>query len=368
LYSGRTPERRVMVTREKPRPLRTRPTVSVVVPCYNYGRYLPECVDSVLRQEGVEVDVLIVDDASPDGSVAVARKLAVDPRVRVIEHVVNRGHIATYNEGLGKAAGDYVVLLSADDLLTPGSLARSAALLEAHPEVGFVYGFSAGFNERTPEPRARVDSWSIWTGAEWLAENCTRATNPVSTPEVVMRASTMRDLEAYDARVPHAADFLLWLRAATRGSVGRINGADQAFYRMHGANMHVKEFGGMIRDITERGQVFDILFTEEDGRLAGLRHLHEVARTALARTALSVACRAYDLDVVEAEAPARLAELAVAMSPEARGCRLWRRYERRAERAARGGRPRIPLGVRTLVDRVEGRVRWGRWRRRGIRV
>ncbi|WP_460807831.1 glycosyltransferase family 2 protein [Micromonospora zhanjiangensis] len=108
-----------MVTRIRPRPLTTRPTVSVVIPCYNYGHYLPECVHSVLSQSGVEVDVLIVDDASPDGSAEVARELSADPRVRLIAHRENRGHIATYNEGLAAVDGEYVVLLSADDLLSP---------------------------------------------------------------------------------------------------------------------------------------------------------------------------------------------------------------------------------------------------------
>jgi hypothetical protein len=353
-----------MVTRERPRPLRTRPTVSVVVPCYNYGHYLSECVGSVLAQDGVDVDVLIVDDASVDDSVAVAGTLAADPRVRVLAQARNRGHIATYNTGLARATGDYVVLLSADDLLTPGSLARSVALLEAHPEVGFVYGFSAGFNDVTPPPRTRPRSWSIWSGEQWLAENCSRATNPVSTPEVVMRASMMRELAGYDARVPHAADFLLWLRAAVRAPVGRVNGVDQAFYRMHGANMHVKEYGGMVRDITERRLVFDIVFGEEGDRVASLGGLAGAARTALARTALRTAIRAQrtgaGLGRTDADGPQRLAELAVDIDGGSRTGRLWRRY-------GRPWRLPAPRRLRRLAERVEGRLRWGRWRRRGIR-
>src|ERR687887_420932 len=119
-----------------------RPTVSVVIPCYRYGRFLPDCVRSVLDQEGVDVRVLIIDDASPDDSAQVALRLAAeDERVEVRVHEVNKGHIATYNEGLLEwADGDYSVLISADDLLTPGSLARATAVMEAHPSVGLVYG------------------------------------------------------------------------------------------------------------------------------------------------------------------------------------------------------------------------------------
>ena len=96
-------------------------SVSVVIPCYNYGHLLDDAVTSVLDdQEGIDVRVLIIDDASHDDSADVARKIADrDPRVEVIVHTANRGHIATYNEGLLEwADGDYSVLMSADDRLT----------------------------------------------------------------------------------------------------------------------------------------------------------------------------------------------------------------------------------------------------------
>src|SRR5689334_2494944 len=87
------PEEREMRT-SRPRPLTTRPTVSVVIPCYNYGRYLPDAVASALDQTGVDVDVLVVDDASTDGSAEVALELArEDERVDVLLHEENRGHI-----------------------------------------------------------------------------------------------------------------------------------------------------------------------------------------------------------------------------------------------------------------------------------
>lgn len=107
-----------------PRPLASPPrplsTVSLVIPCYNYGRYLRACVESVLRQDGVTLRILVIDDGSTDDSAAVAAALrARDPRVDVLRHARNRGHISTYNEGLEWATGDYTVLLDADDLLTP---------------------------------------------------------------------------------------------------------------------------------------------------------------------------------------------------------------------------------------------------------
>jgi glycosyltransferase involved in cell wall biosynthesis len=101
--------------------------VDVVVPCYNYGRFLRECVHSALSQEGVAVRVLIVDDCSPDDSEAVGRQLAAeDPRVEYRRNPVNRGHITTYNSAFDWLRAEYTSFLSADDLLTPGALRRAA--------------------------------------------------------------------------------------------------------------------------------------------------------------------------------------------------------------------------------------------------
>src|SRR6185437_3108423 len=99
----------------------------VVIPCYNYGRYLRECVHSVLSQAGADVRVLILDDCSRDATPEIGAALAAeDSRVEYRRHAVNRGHIATYNEGLiGWAAAEYCMLLSADDLLTPSALSRA---------------------------------------------------------------------------------------------------------------------------------------------------------------------------------------------------------------------------------------------------
>src|SRR3954466_1183486 len=115
-------------------------TVSVIVPCYNYAHFLANCVNSVLTQAGVTVDVLIIDDCSSDDTATVGADLATDSRVNFRRHEKNIGHIPTYNGGLEWATGDYTVLLSADDLLTPGALARSTGVMDSNPSIGMAYG------------------------------------------------------------------------------------------------------------------------------------------------------------------------------------------------------------------------------------
>ena len=97
--------------------------VSVIIPCYNAERYLPQCLDSVLAQQERDFEVLLVDDGSSDGTLSVARGYAErDARITVL-HQENAGVCAARNLGLEHAAGDWVTFVDSDDLITPDALA-----------------------------------------------------------------------------------------------------------------------------------------------------------------------------------------------------------------------------------------------------
>ncbi|WP_426241953.1 glycosyltransferase family 2 protein [Nocardioides sp. LHG3406-4] len=339
----------------RPRALTTRPTVSVVVPCYNYGHYLPDAVASALDQEGLEVDVLIVDDASPDDSARVARKLAAaDPRVDVLVHDVNAGHIRTYNDGLTKATGDYVVLLSADDQLPRNALTRAVALMEHHPRVGLVYGHPATF-ETTPTPsQEEPRNWTVWSGREWLGALVRRGGNVIMSPEVVLRREAWQQIGEYDARLPHSADLAAWLHTALRWDIGRVNGTDQAYYRVHGANMHLTTYAGMLVDLTERRTTFELLMAEGDPLPADARQLHARARAALASQARRLAREA-------AESPADRAAF-LAFADETAGP-LARRPRPSSSPVVLGGAIRSGRAARR---RVRETMRYHRWHRYGL--
>ncbi|RYE75519.1 MAG: glycosyltransferase family 2 protein, partial [Hyphomicrobiales bacterium] len=269
-------------------PLGSRPTVSVVIPCYNYGRYLPQCVYSVSRnQPGIELEIIIVDDASTDNSADVARQLAAeDDRIILIRHAANAGHIATYNDGLAAATGDYVLLLSADDLATPGALTRAVALFEAEPSVGLVYGRAVDFSGQPPSPRTVPSRWVVWNGVDWLRERCRVGFNVVASPEVMMRMSVLRGIGPYSSELPHAGDFEMWLRTACVSGVGFLLDVDQAFYRKHPQNMHRRQFAatthrGQLIDLRQRWQSFLSVF---DG--AGQNLVERDALLAIARRTL----------------------------------------------------------------------------------
>jgi glycosyltransferase involved in cell wall biosynthesis len=215
-------------------------TVDLVVPCYNYARYLETCVASILPQRDVELRVLIIDDCSPDETPEVARRLAAaDPRVGYVRNERNLGLIGTANRGVMEwARADYVVLISADDQLTPGSLARATRLMEAHPEVSMAYGMALMLNDGGPAltpPDPVQAPTRIVQGKAFLKHVCDVG-NPVPTPCAVMRTRVQHKIGGYDARFPHTCDMDNWMRAALAGSIGVIN-AVHGLYRWHASNM-----------------------------------------------------------------------------------------------------------------------------------
>lgn len=349
----------------EPVPLTTRPSVSVVIPCYNYGHFLPGAVASALDQPGVDVDVLIVDDASVDDSAEVARGIArCDNRVNTLIHPSNKGHIATYRAGLERATGEYVVLLSADDLLAPGSLTRSVALMEAYPEVVLTYGYAVDFTD-DPRPRAsgELRNWSIWSGPDWIRRLCRRGSNVISNPEAILRTRVMRDIGGYDPMLPHAADMLLWMQAALRGSVGRVNGPDQAFYRIHGSNMHLNDQAGLITDLSQRRDVFDRLLVDEQAFRLNRAQLLFRARRAIAVEACRLGCHACDSgEALGGASGEQFAKFAVETWPRVVGTHAWRALDARMHAPAPPWRKQMTRAS----SRLYGAVRWRRWRRFGI--
>src|SRR5215471_722609 len=149
----------------------------VVVPCYQHGHFLRGCVASVLSQQVCDVRVLILDNASTDSTLEVARRLAAeDDRVYVVSHQANLGHLASYNEGIDWACSDYFMVLCADDLLAPGCFARAAWILDEHPEVNLTFGRESIIEADDPMPV--IDElpsdvrWQISSGPGILERIC----------------------------------------------------------------------------------------------------------------------------------------------------------------------------------------------------
>lgn len=344
--------------------------VSVVIPSFNYGTYLPAAVGSALGQEGVRIEVIVVDDASTDGSLSTAMALAAsDSRVTVIAHRNNSGPVKTFNDGLAVATGTYIVRLDADDLLTPGSIARALAVFHAYPSVGLVYGRPVHFSgDAPPRHRSRVRSWTIWPGHEWLARRCVAPTNVITAPEAVMRASSLQSAGPWQRELRHTHDFELWLRLAAVSDVGYVGGSDQAWHRVHSGSLssHIDA----IEDLRERRAAFDALFGSAallgsaGANLPGPRRLRTRAMTALAQEAVILASREHDRGRGASPEASAFRSLASELVLDPTAIRGWDALERRESRSAPVSRllsvwPRI-------VRRARTNARSFAWRQRGV--
>lgn len=183
------------------------PAVSVVIPVYNRAGTLGRAIDSVRGQDWADWELLVVDDGSADGGVAVAEAYG-DPRIRVLRHPVNRGASAARNTGVAAARGRYVAFLDSDDEWLPGKLAAQLAVLEGGPEApdvlctAFVLRNAASGRtvERHPRP---AGSWF-----ETMLDGCT--VSPGST--LVARRTCFDVVGPLDESLPRLEDWDWLLR------------------------------------------------------------------------------------------------------------------------------------------------------------
>jgi glycosyltransferase involved in cell wall biosynthesis len=326
--------------------------VDVIVPCYKYGHFLRGCVESVLSQEAVDVRVLILDDASPDNTEEVGRQLAAeDLRVTFRRHAVNQGHINTYNEGIEWASAEYLLLLSADDVLTPGALGRAARLLDEHPEVGFTHGRDIRTTQPgvPPCPAPESYGWRVIPGQEFLERVCRMAENVVATPTAVVRTSLQKKLSGYRHDLPHTADLALWLRFAAHAPVGYIE-ASQAYYRLHHGNMFLQY--AVAAHIRQLWTAFDLLFREDHERIRDWQKCCRLARHGLADQALWSASLAFESG--DRHACLELLAAARELRPDIRSTPAWWRWQ-----IKRAAGPRLTGVLRRLLTRLRGGVAKG---------
>lgn len=214
------------------------PLVSFVVPCYNYGRYLPDCLASIFGQEGnYPFEIIAIDDASGDNTLEVLARFQ-DPRLRVIQHKKNAGHVKTISQGLKEARGSLVARIDPDDRYRSCFLAEAVPLFERHREVGFVYGDAALIDSEgrlNSERTDRIHKGQAFKGNEFIA---LLLENFVCAPTVIARRKAWLDT----LPVPPDLAFSDWyfnLMIARKHEFCYVNRV-LADYRVHGSNHHAK--------------------------------------------------------------------------------------------------------------------------------
>jgi glycosyltransferase involved in cell wall biosynthesis len=213
--------------------------VTLLVPAYNYGRFIAQTLDSLLSQTLRDLELIVIDDASRDETPDIVLRYASDPRIRVVRHEQNQGHINSYNEGLAMARGQYVGIVSADDYcLRPDALERQVALFTENPRVGMVYSAHVMHD---PDGRlTRVGHGAADAVRSGFDEfRSLMWGNYILHSGALLRRDVQSALGPYDPNLPQSGDWDLWLRAAAGYDVGYI--AEPLYaYRLHRSNMQSK--------------------------------------------------------------------------------------------------------------------------------
>jgi glycosyltransferase involved in cell wall biosynthesis len=195
--------------------------VTVVIACFNYGRFLLDAVDSALGQDGGAPHVIVVDDGSTDADTALALGEAERRGARVVRQQ-NRGAAAARNAGLALASTPYLLCLDADDRLAPEALSLLRPRLDRDPQLGFAYGWMRMFGD--------------WRGVlRWPPYDPYRLLfRHMIGLSALMRSEVYEATGGFDARFAAFEDWELWINALAHGWRGRLVEAVTLENRRHG--------------------------------------------------------------------------------------------------------------------------------------
>ncbi len=228
------------------------PKVTVLMPVYNGGAYLRLAIDSIIKQTFTDYELLIIDDGSTDQSAQIIQSYH-DNRIRCIQHAANQGLIATLNEGIDLARGQYLARMDQDDIATPDRLFIQSHYLDSHPTCAVVGSTVTMINQ----PGQVIGEWSDdrqYTSAAAIRQHLPKA-NCVAHPTVMGRTALFKKYH-YTEYQTNAEDYDLWLRlVADHQNIEKIV-TPLLLYRVHHNSM-TQRFGlpaGQWLTITTKGR------------------------------------------------------------------------------------------------------------------
>ena len=203
-----------------------KPKVTVIMSAYNSEQYVAEAINSVLNQTMKEFELVIVNDASKDGTGKICRQFAKkDKRIRYFERKTNKGKSRAVNFAFGKAKGAYACIFDADDTMVNYKLEVSSKILDKHVKCGLVYGNAWVMNEKSEitgplffpsrAKRSMDDKFpDNRFSYETLAKSCT-----ISQGTTMFRMKAIKKVGGLDENLPTAEDWDLWLRISEKFKV-----------------------------------------------------------------------------------------------------------------------------------------------------
>lgn len=207
----------------------TTPLISVAIPAYNHAPFIKDAIYTALGQEGVDLEIVVVDDASTDSTADIAESIAkVESRVRVFRNGKNLGPSGTTREYLKHVRGRYLVPLPSDDSMLPGRLARQLMQLENDPRLAFSATGVRFINESGGEIKTNAH----FAAAAFFSEQRDRGGwlryffnvgNPICASSILIRTDLFKSF-CPDFRLVQLQDYDSWVRLVLEGyDIGMID-------------------------------------------------------------------------------------------------------------------------------------------------
>src|SRR5664280_1998689 len=190
------------------------PKVSIIMPCFNHVRFVLEAANIVLRQTEPDLELIIIDDSSSDGSWDTIQGLAQkDPRVQGIRHARNQGASSSRNDGLRAARGEFIGFCDADDVWEPNKLETQLSELRNNPDFAVAYCDTTIIDERGLQTGRRFsDSFRPpKSPSGWLFRELVRR-NFINMQSVLMPRECMKRAGFFDAGIKWVEDWWYWVR------------------------------------------------------------------------------------------------------------------------------------------------------------
>jgi glycosyltransferase involved in cell wall biosynthesis len=208
------------------------PKISVVTPSYNQAAFIEETINSVLNQGYANLEYIIIDGGSTDGSVEIIKKYQRNLAYWVSEP--DRGQSHAINKGLERATGDILAYLNSDDLYVPGALHTVADAYKKHPRAGLYYGHCriidkdgvvTGRKTGAISSYAEIlDLWDVWWGGRNFVQ-----------PEVFWTRAVLDRIGLFRENLYYVMDYEYWTRIFRAGYTGAFIDAELACFRLHEA-------------------------------------------------------------------------------------------------------------------------------------
>ncbi len=269
----------------------TPPKVSVVMPVFNVETFVADCIDSVLAQSFADFELIIVNDCSTDNSLQICQRFD-DPRLRIVNHEVNRGLAGARNTGIAHASGDFIAFIDSDDMWHRQKLEFHVFHLSSHPHVGLSFSRSE-FMEANGELTGyyQMPRLTDISSAEILCRNPVgNGSAPVIRREVLEQISYQDDFFGeyetfyFDARLRRSEDIECWVRISLL-THWKVEGLPQAltYYRLNEGGLSASLFAQYEswETVIERTARYAPAFIEKWSQKARAYQLRYLARQAI---------------------------------------------------------------------------------------